>query len=329
MKSIAPLLALLLLILLTPLRGEERFLLAADNQVIEVNRAGKVTDLLKDPAHTGGIYDAWRLPDGGIAFAYIGGMALYDSNKKLVFNHPAKPGSKGVEANSCAVLEGGARFALIDSGACQIRVVDRTGALVSETPLPDLSADALHFRYRTIREVPGENAFWVAQYGRCNVLKIEEGTGKVLQTIPIAPLVEPSPLVRTFAVIQAKQGTLFVATSTGCQLLELDTAGKLLHCWTSKELGLSCRYFLGLQEMNNGHLMIACGDYHLKTPEESSDLLAEMDAGGKLVWKLTREQLLDQVEGVVEQKSQIEELRITNVHAYDSERMQDCLKIRR
>jgi hypothetical protein len=311
------------------LSAEERFLLAADSQVIEINRAGKVTDLLEHPGH-GGIYDAWRLPDGGIAYAHRGGLAVFDAAKKLVLEHAARAGSKGAEANSCAVLEGGAQFALIDSGVCQIRIVDRSGAVVSETPLPDLKDDALHFRYRMIRAAPGENAFWVGQYGRKTLLKVETKTGNILQTIPLHPLLKPSPAVqKCFAMMQPGDGSLFVATSTGCQLLHIDAAGKTKRCWTKEDLGLSCRYLLGMSQLSNGHVLIACGDFHLKTADEGRDLLAEITTEGKVVWRLKREQLVDQIEGSIEKSTGMEEMRITNVHAYDSGHLSECLHVKR
>ncbi|RFC41788.1 MAG: hypothetical protein DVB28_002190, partial [Verrucomicrobia bacterium] len=130
--------------------AEERFLLAADNQVIEVNRAGRVTDALVGLGHSG-IYEAWRLPDGGIAYVHRGGLAVFDVEKRQVLAHAARPGGKGTEANSCAVLEGGSRFALMDSGVSQIRVVDRSGNVLSETALPEVEEGGLHSRYRTIR----------------------------------------------------------------------------------------------------------------------------------------------------------------------------------
>ncbi|MDH4452376.1 MAG: hypothetical protein QE570_04265 [Verrucomicrobiota bacterium] len=310
---------LLLFLLLTSFtHAEERYLLAADNQVIEINREGKVTDLLKHPGH-GGIYDAARLPDGGIAYAHRGGLAVFDAAKKLVMEHKAVAGPKGAEANSVAVLEGGKKFALMDSGVNQIRIIDQSGKVVSETPLPDLSDDPLHFRYRMIREVPGAGAFWVGQYARKTVLKVETGTGRVLQSIPLDPLLKPSPTVKkAFATLQAKDGSLWVATSTGCQLLHLDSAGQKLGCWTTQDIGLSCRYLLGMSQLTNGHVLIACGDFHLKTADEGRDLLAEVTTDGKVVWKLTREQLVDQIEGSVEKSTGMEEMRITNVHAYES-----------
>jgi hypothetical protein len=198
-----------------PLDAGERFLLAADHQVIEVDRAGTVTEVLKHPGH-GGIYDASRLPDGGIVYAHRGGLALFDASKKLVMEHKAVAGSKGAEANSVAVLEGGERFALMDSGVNEIRIVDRGGVLMGRTPLPDLEDDPLHFRYRMIREVPGANAFWVGQYGRKTVLKVEKDTGRVLQGIPLDPLLKPSPAVKkAFATLQEGDGSLWVTTSTG------------------------------------------------------------------------------------------------------------------
>ena len=309
--------------------AEERFLLAADTQVIEVNRVGRVTEVLKHRGHDG-IYDAWRLPDGGIAYVHRGGLAVYDASKKLVMEHASRAGSKGAESNSCAVLDGGARFALMDSGACQIRVVDRRGVVVSETALPDLKDDSLHFRYRMIREVPGEQAFWVGQYGRTTLLKVEKGTGRIERSISLEPLLKPSSDVqKAFAMVQPGDGSLFVSTSTGCQLLHVDADGKALSCSTAKELGLSCKYLLGMQWLTSGHILIACGDFHLKTPEEGRDLLAEITAEGKVVWRVTREQLVGQIEGHVEKGTGMEEMRITNVHAYDSERLNESLDVKR
>ena len=311
------------------LRAEERFLLAADTQVIEVNREGRVTDLLRHPGHSG-IYDAWRLPDGGVAYVHRGGLSVFDATKKLVMESAATRGEKGLEANSCAVLDGGSRIAFMDSGANRIRTVDRSGVVVGETPVPDLSSDPLHFRYRIVREIPGANAFWVCQYGRKTLLKIESGTGQVLQSIPIEPLLAPTAAVKkAFAITQCSDGTLLVATSTGGQLLRINQNGDKLACWTSQELGVSCRYLLGMQCLENGDVLVACGDYHLKTPDEGSDLLVEMSSDGKIVWRLQRAQLVDQIEGIVDKTTGIEEMRITNVHAYDSEHLRDCLKVRR
>ena len=45
------------------------------------------------------------------------------------------------------------------------------------------------------------------------------------------------------------------------------------------------------------------------------------------MWRLTREQLVDQIEGVVDSKTGLEEMRITNVHAYDNERLAEVLNI--
>lgn len=298
--------------------AEERYLLAADTQVIEINRAGKVLAVWKHPGH-GGIYDAARLLDGGIAYAHRGGLAVFDSAKKLVLDHKALAGAKGAEANSVAVLEGGKKFALMDSGVNQIRIVDQSGKVVSETPLPDLKDDPLHFRYRMIREEPGANAFWVGQYGRKTVLKVEAKTGKVLQTIPLDPLLKPSPTVKkAFATLQAEDGSLWVATSTGCQLLHIDGEGKKIGCWTIEDLGLQCRYTLGMSRLANGNVLMACGDYHMQKADEGRDLLAEIDPSGKVVWKLTRDQLVDQVDGYIDKKSGLEELHITNVHVFES-----------
>lgn len=306
--------------------ADERMLLAADNQVVEINRSGTVTDSISTHGHSG-IYEAWRLPDGGIAYAHKGGLAVFDRHKNLVLAHAAKNGPKGTEANSCAVLDGGARFALMDSGVAQIRVVNRKGEVLSETQLPELAEDALHSRYRTVRVVPGEKAFWVAQYGKRTLLKVAAGTGEILQRLLLDPMLKPTSATHmAFGVSPLPGGALWVATSTGKQLLKLTSNGDVARAWTAQELGLKCRYLLGTQQLQNGRLLVACGDYHLKTMEEGADLLAEIDADGRIVWRLTRDQLVDQIEGVIDSKSGLEEMRITNVHAYDSDRLEDVLQ---
>lgn len=306
--------------------AEERFLLAADRQVIEINRAGEVTDLLDSSGHSG-IYDAKRLPDGGIVYAHRNGLALFDAEHQLVMEYSALPGAKGAEENSVAVLEGGKKFALMDSGVSQIRIVDRGGGIVSETPLPDLSGDPVHFRYRMMREADGGGSFWVCQYGRKTLLQVEQKSGRLLTSLPLEPLLTPTATVKKcFATLPWTDGSQFVSTSTGLQLLHLDRDGKRLDCWTHEDLGLQCRYLLGMSRLANGNLLIACGDYHMKTTDEGRDLLAEIDAAGKVVWKLTRDRLIDQIEGVTDKRTGIEEIHVTHVHAYDSEHLTDCLK---
>lgn len=306
--------------------ADERMLLAADNQVVEINRSGAVTDLISKQGHSG-IYDAWRLPDGGIAYAHKGGLAVFNRHKTLVLAHAARNSTRGTEANSCAVLDGGACFALMDSGVAQIRVVNRKGEVLSETQLPELAEDALHSRYRTVRVAPEGKAFWVAQYGKRTLLKVGDGTGEILQRLSLDPMLQPTSANHmAFGVTPLRDGALWVATSTGKQLLKLARNGDVAYAWTAQELGLKCRYLLGTQQLQNGRLLVACGDYHLKSIEEGADLLAEIDSEGRVVWRLTRAQLVDQIEGVVDAKSGLEEMRITNVHAYDTERLEDVLQ---
>jgi hypothetical protein len=141
----------------------------------------------------------------------------------------------------------------------------------------------------------------------------------VLQTIPLDPLLKPSPTVKkAFAMLPVEDGSLWVSTSTGCQLLHLDASGKRLGCWTMEDLGLKCRYLLGMSRLANGNVLIACGDYHLQKADEGRDLLAEIDSSGKVVWKFTREQLVDQIDGTIDKGSSLEEMRITNVQVFNA-----------
>ena len=84
-----------------PSLAEERFLLAAENQVIEINRAGRVTSILKHPGH-GNIWEAWRLPDGGIFYVHRDGMAVFDKNNRLVMELAARC-SMAVSGSPCSI----------------------------------------------------------------------------------------------------------------------------------------------------------------------------------------------------------------------------------
>jgi len=311
--------------IISSLHAGERFLLSADRQVIEINRLGEVIEVIKHAGH-GGIYDAKRLPDGGIVYAHRGGLALFDAEHRLIMEHAARPGAKGAEANSVAVGNGGAWFALMDSGVPQIRVIDRAGTGLSETPLPDLAGDPLHFRYRMIREAGDGGSFWVCQYGRKTLIQVEKDSGRLLTSVLLDPMLAPTATVeKCFATLPWTDGSQFVSTSTGLQLLHLDRDGKRLACWTHEDLGLRCRYLLGMSRLANRNLLIACGDYHMKSTDEGRDLLAEIDVTGKVVWKLTRDRLIDQIEGVTDSRTGIEEIHVTHVHAYDSEDLAHCL----
>lgn len=322
-----PLLGLLAAV--TPVPAEERFLLAAENQVIEINRAGRVTGVLKHPGHRN-IWDAWRLPDGGIFYVHRNGMALFDNKNKLVMEHAAvRIGERG-ESPGGAVLDGGKRFAILDSVAAEIRVVDRKGAVVSRTPLPDLRPDAVFSHYRMVRPSVRGNSFWVAQYGRKTLVEVETGTGKILSKIELAEHLVKAPGQHfAFASLEPGDGSLYATTATGLQMLRFDANRNRTGSWTAAELGLVTRYLLGMQMMKNGNILVACGDYHLNGAEEGRDLLAEISADGKIVWKLTRGRLVDQIEGFVDPKTGLEEMRITNVHAYDSGQLAKALTVKR
>lgn len=313
-----------------PTLAEERFLLAAENQVIEINRAGRVTGILKHPGHRN-IWEAWRLPDGGIFYVHRDGMAVFDNNNRLVMEHAAVRNGKDVEASGGTVLDGGKRFAMLDSEAAEIRVVGRSGAVVSRTPIPDLRPEPVHSRYRMIRQAERGNAFWIVQYARNTLLEVEIGTGKILSKIVLEPHLTKAPPAAhlAFATLEPGDGSLYATTATGLQMLRFDAKRSRTGSWTAAELGLATRYLLGMQRLANGNIVLACGDYHMKSVEEGRDQLAEIRPDGKVAWKITRAQLVDQIEGFVEPKTGIEEMRITNVHAYDSAKMESVLTVKR
>ncbi len=315
-------------LLLLVLSGDERLLLAAENQIVEIDRAGKVTELWKPNGHRG-IWDAWRLPDGGISYVHSGGLVVLDRRRNVVLEHAAARAGELSASPGGAVLENGRRFAILDSVANEIRVLDRKGRVRSRTPLPKLEMDAFAARHRMLRASARGGAFWVAQYQRNAVLEVREKTGEILRSLNLNGHVRPSPLHRAFATLEPGDGTVYATTATGLELLRFDAAGRKLSSWTASELGLRTRYFLGMQSLPNGNLLLALGDYHLRAVSEATDLLAEIAPGGNVVWKLTREQLENQIDGHMEPKTRLEEMRVANVHLYDASQPNRTLRVRR
>lgn len=103
----------------------KRMLFVAYNQAVPIHFSGTLTDLISKQRHSG-ICDAWRLPVGNIAYAHTGGLAVLERPKNLLLAHPTKGATKGAEAHSCAVLNGGAGCALMDSGVAQKNVLQST-----------------------------------------------------------------------------------------------------------------------------------------------------------------------------------------------------------
>jgi hypothetical protein len=306
-------------------QAEERILAAAWNQVVEIDRDGRVTQVVKHPGHSG-IWDAWRLPDGGIFYTDGLGMAVFDRAGSLVREHSTARSDGGAGT----VRAGGAQFAVVDHGTAEIRVVTRSGAVVSRTPLPASMAGGPATPFRTIRESSRGDAFWLAHYFSNRLIEVERGSGRVLSEIDLGPHLVRSPpgAHHAFAIVQAGDG-VYTTTATGLQLLRLDAPRKPAASRTAGELGLAARYLLGMQLLRNGNIMLACGDYHLKSAAAGRDVLAEVSPEGKVVWKLTRDRIVNQIEGFVDPKTGIEEMRMTSVHVYDTERIFESLEARR
>jgi hypothetical protein len=81
-------------------------LLASDSRVFEIARKGPVTNSIAKKGHSG-IYEGWRPPDGGAAYAHKGGLTVDDREKHRVLSYQARSGKKATAANRCAVMEKG------------------------------------------------------------------------------------------------------------------------------------------------------------------------------------------------------------------------------
>lgn len=295
--------------------SEERMLLAAFNQLIEIDRSGQIHKIYETEGHVG-IYDAWKCPDGSIFYPHKKGVAWMDESGEIFMEHAAQKTPHGLEINGCCPYENGDSFAFIDSGVPEIRVINRKGDVLSKTPLPLYGKNA-HVRYRTLRKVQDEKAFWVCQLTTQTLLKVEEATGNIVDKKDISKLLPRTKSKKLFGVTSINPEGYICTTGPGKQLVHLDQHLNVKYAKNQQDLQLNCRYFLGTQKLDNGHLLMACGDYHMKSEAEVSDLLVELDENFKVVWKLERQQIIDQICGYHEKKTGFEEIRITNVHLYN------------
>lgn len=307
-----------------PLGAEERYLLAAGHQVVEVNRDGVVTATLRHPGHVG-IYDAWRLPDGGIAYAHRKGLAVFDAQQRLLLEYPA-----ATEADGIAILAEGASFALLDAGSGEIVTVNRRNEVLGRTPLPKLGEDPVHSRYRQLRSLRGGKEFLVGQFGRRRVLQVEAGTGRILATLELDPLLDaPRDAHKAFGLLPRHDGGLIVTTGPGQQILRFDARFRPVPWATPVELRSTCSSYLGVQATKQGGLLMACGDYHAATAAQANDVLVELSPSGKITWRLTRTHLANKIKGVPDAKAGFDRFHIANVHAYDSAHLDRALKVER
>lgn len=301
-----------------PSWAEDHFLLAAFNQILEINREGKVLKSHQLPDHFG-IYEAWKLPNGHIVFSHRKGLTMIDKENQVVMNHKVK-----LEAVSCDVLAGGKSFALMDNSVPSIKEIDLNGKLIQETPLPNLTQKA-HGRYRSIRKAKDENAYWACQLSSSKLIKVEEKTGKILAELPL----KQYKAIHLFGVTDLGNDGILASIGKGelKYVFHCDRDLNIIKKFNSEELGIDCRYFLGTQKLENGNILLACGDYHLKELEKGKDLLVEITPNNKVVWRLTRDQLVNQIDGFVDKKTSIEEMRITNVHLYNSSMIEKSLAV--
>lgn len=306
----------LLLSFFSSLQAEERMLLACFNQLIEINRNGDVLKIYEN-AEEFGINDAWKCPDGSIFYTHRKGVVWMDQNGKPFLKHDAKKSEAGMEVNGCTPYQAGESFAFIDSSVPEIRVINRSGKILSQTPLPLVSQKA-HGRYRTLRLSKQDKAFWVCQVLTRKLLKVQENTGNIIDTIDLSTyLTPPIKSTKLFGVTDLGKDGLLCTTGPGKHLIHLDLNKKVKTIKQYSDLELNCRYFLGTQQLDNGHILMALGDYHMKSVEEVEDILVELDANKNVIWKLERKKLIDSICGYYDKKTGYEELRITNVHHYN------------
>lgn len=302
--------------------AEERFLLAAFNQILEINRQGSVVKKHHVP-NTFGIYEAWKMPDGGLVFAHKKGLMRMNTQGEVVMSYQVNE-----ESVSCDVINGGKSFALMDNSVPSIKEIDANGKLIKETPLPNLIKN-VHGRYRSIRKVKGGNAFWACQLSSSTVIKVAAGSGDVLAKLEL----KSHGAIHLFGITDLDKGGVLVSIGKGAGkpkfIFHCDRNLNIIEKISNEDVRVQGIYFLGTQKLDNGNILLACGDYHLKDISEGKDLLVEIDDNNKIVWRLTRDQLVNQIDGFVDKRTSIEEMRITNVHYFNSNDLSQSLLVKK
>jgi hypothetical protein len=215
--------------------------------------------------------DCWRLPNGNILFAYVGGAKEITRDHKLVWEYKA-PTDVKVECHACQPLPDG-NVLVVECGTSRIIEVDRAGKIAKEIKLVTAASVKLHNQFRGTRKTP-DGHYLVCFKGESKIVELD-GDGKVLREVPVAG--DPH------GVVQLTNKNLLITCGDGHKVVEVDPSGKTVWELNENDLpGNTLRLMAGCHRLPNGNTIFAnyLGHGHLGEQPQFFELTPDK----KVVW---------------------------------------------
>ncbi|MES2598522.1 MAG: hypothetical protein V4662_24520 [Verrucomicrobiota bacterium] len=215
--------------------------------------------------------DCWRLPNGNILFAYVGGAKEITRDHKLVWEYKA-PTDVKVECHACQPLPDG-NVLIVECGTSRIIEVDRAGKIAKEIKLVTQDTVKLHNQFRGTRKTK-DGHYLVCFKGESKIVELDS-SGKVLREIPVTG--DPHE------VVPLPNQNLLITCGDGHKVVEIDPAGKTVWELNENDLpGNTLRLMAGCHRLPNGNTLFAnyLGHGHLGEQPQFFELTTDK----KVVW---------------------------------------------
>lgn len=214
--------------------------------------------------------DCWKLPNGNILFAYVGGAKEVNAAKETVWEYTAP---EMTEVHGCQPLPDG-NVMVVECGTSRIVEVDRAGKIAKEIKLTTAPEVKLHNQFRGTRKLANGH-YLVCFKGENKVVELD-GAGKVLREIKV-----PGDC---HEVIALPDGHLLVTCGDGHKVVEFDAQEKVVWELNENDLpGNTLRLMAGCQRLPNGNTVFCnyLGHGHLGEQPQFFELTRDK----KVVWQ--------------------------------------------
>lgn len=221
--------------------------------------------------------DAWLLPNGNIAYAYLSGAREITPDKQEVWNYSAPAGS---EMHSCQPL-GGGRFLLGEAhagGVGYLREVDSNGAVQSTVTIQGDAALGGHDQFREVRKTPTNT--YIVNYISTRKAMEFDAQGKLLREFPCG----------SFAGFRLPNGNTLLSCGDDHRVVEVDAENKVV--WEVNEQDIAGNvlgFAAGIQRLANGNTVIANWPGH--GGDASQPQIFEITKDKQVVWEVTNPDL--------------------------------------
>ena len=215
--------------------------------------------------------DCWRLPNGNILFAYVGGAKEVTRDHKVVWEYKA-PTDVKVECHACQPLPDG-NVLIVECGTSRIIEVDRAGKIAKEIKLVTKDTVKLHNQFRGTRKTK-DGHYLVCFKGESKIVELDSD-GKVLREVPVTG--DPHE------VVPLPNKNLLITCGDGHKVVEVDPAGKTVWELNENDLpGNTLRLMAGCHRLPNGNTIFAnyLGHGHLGEQPQFFELTPDK----KIVW---------------------------------------------